>query len=177
MILDASGSNDFVGLEVDVAGGKIYWIDNTDLYWANLDGSGQSTLITSGLADPQGLGLDLVNGHLYIVDDPGGGGSDAIYRVDLDGGNFQTILTNPAGNTIVDVAVDGDAGMIYFSVEGSSAGDGQIYRHDLATSVSVLLIDNESGPQSISMDYRRGQDLLGRRWDKWSGPACEPRGR
>lgn len=58
-LLSSSGS--LRGLDVDPAGGKLYFTSSLDdaVRRANLDGSGVEDLITSGLDTPLGLALDL----------------------------------------------------------------------------------------------------------------------
>jgi sugar lactone lactonase YvrE len=108
--LDGSGVETLLGsvaepqeIELDVAGGKMYFVDSTigELARANLDGSGLETLVT-GLNLGAGLALDLVNSKMYWTELFGG----AIRRADLDGTNIETVLSglsSPRYLTLADV--------------------------------------------------------------------------
>ena len=111
--VDTDGSN-FQGLvtrsdggigevEVDETAGKVYWLDSegigdsTAIKRANLDGSGQETLLMVGGSQantPRGLALDTERGHLYWTESPFCGDSTAgrIRRAELDGSNPETVL-------------------------------------------------------------------------------------
>lgn len=75
----------------------IYWTDYTggDIRRANLDGSGQTTLVR-GLSSPVDVALDLSAGKIYWTDQ----GSGDIRRANLDGTGQEILITglaNPAG--------------------------------------------------------------------------------
>ena len=114
--LDGTGATHLVAdggfardIEVDAAGGKIYWADATNpggsnqLYRANLDGSGREVLATttSGIA---GVALDLTAGKVYFGDVYG------LYRANLDGSGRQNL---ESGYMFNDVEVYG--GKVYWS--------------------------------------------------------------
>ncbi|MEM7048274.1 MAG: hypothetical protein AAF604_01385 [Acidobacteriota bacterium] len=85
------------GLDLDVAGGKLYWTDraNETISRADLDGSNPE-IILSSLDQPHDLAIDAGNGWIYWTegvgsdDDPNG----KIRRADLDGSNPQDVFTN-----------------------------------------------------------------------------------
>ena len=77
---------------IDSGGGKIYYSNQTagEIYRANLDGSGQETIVTSS-PQPRGLGEpDVVGGKLYYVDS----GNDLVRRANLDGTNVETLVSS-----------------------------------------------------------------------------------
>ena len=76
---------------MDAAGGKIYWTDRrTDrIQRADLDGSGVEDLVTAGLANPQGIVLDLTDRKMYWTD----WGTRKIQRADLDGTGVEDVVT------------------------------------------------------------------------------------
>jgi hypothetical protein len=121
-------------VEVDLAGGKIYWADATNpsgtfqVYRANLDGTGQEVIATvdSGVS---GIGLDADAGHIYI------GSIYRLYRANLDGSSLTQLLS---GYIFSDVEVVG--GSLYWSSIST------IQRADLdGANVQILV----SGQQSI----------------------------
>ena len=89
------------GIAVDPNNSKIYYAgrDSDKIYRANLDGTGETDLIT-GLNDPRGIALDLIGGKIYWCD----AGTDKIHRANVSDGSGQedivTGLSDPEGITI-----------------------------------------------------------------------------
>ncbi len=90
-------------LALDVAGGKIYWIEQTSerrgkLRRANLDGTNVQ-LVKDLTSMPHGIALDTMNGKIYLTNSWG-----KVQRLNLDGSNFQsnfiTDLQSPTGITV-----------------------------------------------------------------------------
>ena len=84
------GLDDPHGIALDVAGGKMYWTDDSAdrIQRANLDGSNIENLITHGLNDPYGIALDVAGGKMYWADE----GANKIQRANLDGSNVETLV-------------------------------------------------------------------------------------
>jgi hypothetical protein len=82
------GVNTF-GLELDVAGSKMYWTNNNEgqLWRANIDGASPE-LLASGLDNPLGLALDLFNGKIYYAEHHAG----IIKTANLDGTDITDFL-------------------------------------------------------------------------------------
>ena len=76
-------------LEVDLAGGKIYWSDsanNFSVQRADLDGSNIQTLVSNIPASGgTQLALDTLNGKLYYLSADGVGSNRFLNRMNLDG--------------------------------------------------------------------------------------------
>ena len=101
---DGTGSEVLVSINgpkdiaLDVAGGKMYYVvlnlSTPELWRADLDGSNQQLLHSSGTTLFLGVALDLVNGHVYWTESAGG-----IERSDLDGSNLTFVGTanSPGG--------------------------------------------------------------------------------
>ena len=153
----ASGLGSPTGLEIDLEGGKLYWIESTtnSLHSSNLDGSGAVALNTTDLVNPTGLGIDTVNGHLYVADD-GDGADDAIRRFNLDGSGFTTLVSNLDG-IIGDVAIDVVAERAYFTVDGGGSFDGKIQWVSLSGGAVTTLKSGLVGPQSLVIDQPAGR--------------------
>lgn len=95
------------GLALDVGAGKMYMSRRSppgvigpftyDIISANLDGSGVTPIVSTGLTDPRGVALDLAAHKGYVADL----GAGAVYRFNLDGtGALQTVasgLNQPLG--------------------------------------------------------------------------------
>jgi DNA-binding beta-propeller fold protein YncE len=135
------------GVALDVAGGKIYWTDQSgNIYRANLeDGSGVESLVsTSG---PYGIALDLDGGKMYWTDtDP-----DRVARANLDGSNVETLATNLNRDT--QIALDPDEGKVYWGDWHFSEG-GRIWRANLDGSNVEELLNVGTGytPYGIALD-------------------------
>ena len=101
--LDGSNIEDLVtgfiprGLALDVAGGKMYWMDYSSVDYssstirrANLDGSNIEDLVVTGLDSPhEDLALDVAGGKMYWTDYSSG----TIRRANLDGSNIEDLIT------------------------------------------------------------------------------------
>jgi len=111
---------------VDAAAGKLYWADvnNFVIGQANLDGSDQISIISSGLEFPSALLLDPAAGNLYWGDQS----SNFIYRAGLDGSNPIEFITSSTFHR--GLALDAQAGRIYWSTS-PTATSGAILNADL----------------------------------------------
>jgi hypothetical protein len=98
----------------------MYWTDyfGNDIRRANLDGTGQKTLVT-GLSTPVGIALDFSAGLMYWAERGG-----FIRRANLDGSG-QQILVQQAGDA-VGIALVLSAGLMYWG-----DGTGSIQRANL----------------------------------------------
>jgi hypothetical protein len=101
---------------------KIYWVENSQIFSVNLDGSGPISTVISETGKTIGaIYLDKINDYIYwtITSAPPG-----LYRADLDGSNKTTILNSMDGT---DLIVDPSNEMLYYC---NSTG---IYQVDLTT--------------------------------------------
>jgi sugar lactone lactonase YvrE len=126
----------------------IYWGDSVagDIRRANLDGTGQITLVT-GLAHPFGPTLDLASGQMYWGDLYSG----EIRRATLDGTGQRVVLTGLAGAGAP--ALDLASGQMYWNDNGG----GDIRRANLDGSGQTTLIRGLNGPQSLTLDLAGGK--------------------
>jgi len=122
-----------VGLGLDVAKGKIYWIDQSKkrIERANLDGSDREILLTTDINLPYTLKLDLENRKMYWSDE----GSQKILRANLDGTDVETVVME---GVILprDLAIDPGGDQLYWA----DAGFHKIYRSTL-DGAQVKVID------------------------------------
>lgn len=106
--LDGTGLTDIVtgqgspfGVDVDLENNKVYWTGFSFVRRANLDGSNVETVLTTGLTNPLGIGVDPGGDKFYLADSS----QDAIIRADLDGANSSQILSalnQPRGLAILE---------------------------------------------------------------------------
>jgi hypothetical protein len=131
------------------SGDFIYWIDfsSGDIRRANLDGSGQQTLVT-GLFEPIGIALDLGAGKMYWTDY----GTNDIRRANLDGSGQQTLVTGLSGPE--GIALDLAAGQMYWT---DYQNPGDIRRANLDGSGQQTLVTGLNYPNSVALDLGSGQ--------------------
>jgi hypothetical protein len=130
----------------------IYWSDygSGDIRRANLDGSGQTTLVT-GLNVPSQVALDLAAGQMYW----GNIGGGDIRRANLDGSGQTTLISGlpqPAG-----LALDLVAGHMYWSSDNFGGIPEYIARANLDGTGQTTLISGLSLPRGPALDISAGK--------------------
>jgi DNA-binding beta-propeller fold protein YncE len=142
-VMDADGSNEITlvegadviepdGLEVDVAGGKMYWTDmgiggaadkspganDGRIMRADLDGKNIETLVPLGVTTtPKQLALDVPGGKIYWCDRGDVGEwrvNPKVMRSNLDGSSVETIISADVRSP-VGIALDTPNGKLYFT--------------------------------------------------------------
>ena len=135
------------GLAMDVAGGKLYWTEQTGnttgrIRRANLNGRNVQ-LVKNLTSVPHDIALDAVNGKIYVTNAWG-----KVQRLDVDGSNFQpnliTGLERPSG-----LALDVSGGKVYWTemsgrirranLDGSNVED---VATGLGTPINIAIFDN-----------------------------------
>ena len=145
----ASGARNANSIAVDMAGGKVYWTQQTGanagrVQRANLSGSNVE-LVRALNNLPQGIAVDASNGKLYVTNARG-----KIQRMNLDGRNYEPDfiinLDSPRG-----IAVDAAGGKVYWT-EQTGENTGRLQRADLDGSnvESVRTLNNV--PYGIAVD-------------------------
>ena len=141
----------FDGIALDVAAGKMYWVDrDTDkIQRANLDGTEVEDLVTTGLSSPHGIALDVVAGKMYWSDL----GTNKIQRANLDGSAvvdlIATGLSSPDG-----IALDVAAGKMYWVDRGTD----KIQRANMdGSAVQDLIATGLDGLSGIALDVAAGK--------------------
>ena len=126
-------------LVVDPDSPPIYWTDyGTDkIQRVNLDGSNVQDLITSGLASPTGVALDVAGGKMYWVDI----GTGKIQRANLDGTNVEDIGAGSVSSIALDVA----GGKIYWTTRTTTRITVSIIGRTTRTTVSTIRRANLDG--------------------------------
>ena len=84
-------------VQIDVDGGKMYWLDQSArlIQRANLDGTGLEDLVSepTDLNSPSGLALDLVNDKMYWIEAYESSPGDALMRANLDGTGVEELAS------------------------------------------------------------------------------------
>jgi len=180
------------GLAVDAQAGHLYWTNmgnpkanDGSIFRSDLDGRNLTTIIApGGTFTPKQLQIDKANGKLYWSDREG----MRVMRANLDGSLIETLIDTSAGEArpgadarkwCVGVAVDADAGKLYWSQKGGdNAGEGRILRANLEiprgqtpgdrTDIELLY---DSLPEPIDLDLDLESRML-----YWTDRGDPPRG-
>ena len=166
------------GVAVDTEAGHIYWtnmgrpsVDDGSIERVDLDGSNRTTIVPSGSTyTPKQLHFDATGRKLYWGDREG----MRVMRCDLDGSDIETLVQTGAGDDdrsdetkwCVGVAVDHDAGHLYWTQKGpSDAGLGKLLRAgiDLPAGESAdrrsdihVLYEDLPEPVDLEIDHTAG---------------------
>ena len=141
--------------------GRMYWTDwEVDkIQRANLDGSRVEELVTTGLAFPCGLALDVAGGKMYWAD----AGTQKIQRANLDGSRVEDLVTSETFEPI-DVALDVVGGKMYWTATDYAwtASDyaltwGAILRANLDGSQIEEVLTTAGIPEGIALDLVAGK--------------------
>lgn len=132
-------SGDFA---LDQTNGHVYWTNSSgQLRRAGLDGSNPQTLAT-GLASISAVEVDPVHQKLFWLKYSGNG--TAIYMSDLMGGNATYLTDIDPRWKVTDLAVDSQAGHLYWSETGMSVNE-RVRRMGLAPGTPTVLVNAELG--------------------------------
>ena len=137
---------------------RIYWTGgDIPLQRANVDGSNIENLVSSTVAFPVGIALDVGEGKIYWADM--GRGAGKIQRANLDGSNIETIVSEL--NNPVDIALDVEKGKVYWTEEGT----GRIQRANLdGSNIETLITGLEArSTGDIALDGDGGKIY----WTDW----------
>ena len=100
-------------VELDLAGGKIYWTVAgavpTEVFRANLDGSGVELILSRNTTNFEGLAIDHTSGKLFYAV------GDIIGVSNLDGTGQTVLKTLPTGSSPHDVEIDTAAMKLYWN--------------------------------------------------------------
>ena len=180
------------GIVVDTGAGHIYWTNmgipsanDGTIMRADLDGKNVKTIVPEGSTHtPKQLQLDKKNGRLYWSDREG----MRVMRANLDGSDIETLVDTSQGDPrpgadaskwCVGIAVDADAGKLYWSQKGDdNAGEGSILRASLdiprgqtpVDRTDIELLYNKL-PEPIDLDLDLGNRRL-----YWTDRGDPPRG-
>ncbi len=138
-------------IAVDLAAGSVYWTDvnNYVIRRANLDGSGQEDLVTSGLQWPRALVLDTAAGKMYWGDQL----AEQVDSANLDGSNVTQVVSTAfhAG-----LALDGTHGKLYWTTSIDML-NGNIMCCDLNGSNVQTIVTQHDKPAYLAIDVDGGK--------------------
>jgi low-density lipoprotein receptor class B len=136
------------GIAIDEINGHIYYSDDggNKIVRMDMDGSNSVDLVTTNVATPAGIELDVGGGKMYWTDT--GSTVDQIKRADLDGSNVETIVTLSSENAY-GIALDLVNGHIYWT---QTTVD-KIVRADLdGGNITDIITSGLSNPYGIVLD-------------------------
>jgi hypothetical protein len=116
-----------IGVAIDAGANQLYWCHGSFnagvIRRANLDGSGQVTLVT-GLKNARGLALDVAGGKMYWSNSPAAGNAGGlIERANLDGTGREVVYAitpyDPSFSKIGRPTVDSVNGWVWFGADNS----------------------------------------------------------
>jgi len=128
---------------LDLSGGRVFSM--------NPDGSDSKTLVT-GCRMPDGIAVDLKNGHIYWTDMGVPNRNDGkIERADLDGGNRVTIIPEGVTFTPKQIHLDSKSRKLYWSDREGM----RVMRSNLDGSQVETLVDASQGDTRPGTDSRK----------------------
>jgi len=167
--------NEAQDLALDIAGGKVYWIDpqilsgiTGGLGRANLDGTGVETILViergvGSLEDgAPSITLDLPNGHVYWYN----AGSKEFSRANLDGSAPESLFTE--SELVVEIEVDPVGGKIYWTnrdlhqvVRANFDGTGRETVLSFPGLLSEMCVASLQVTEGLGLDLAGGKLLVG----------------
>jgi len=127
------------GIDIDEANGYVYFThtDNDQIYRMNLDGSDLTSIYggSGNIEYASALQLDIANGHIYFGEWLSSQ-TDGLFRVDLDGTNEITIISN---TQVRQLKTDLTNGHHYYTEHPS----GDVYRCNLDGSDNVPFLTGQ----------------------------------
>ena len=139
----------FLGAASQARSDFMYWTDAKGIERANLDGTGQTTLV-KGAGGNFGIALDLAAGEMYWTRM----GDGTILRANLDGTGQTPLVTGlhgPAG-----IALDVAGGKMYWTSFPSN-GTGDIRQANLDGSGQTTIITGLPASRGIALDVAGGK--------------------
>jgi len=128
---------------------KIYWTEQISLpkiKRANIDGSNVEDIVSTGLARPSGIEVDMTNGKIYWSDIS----LNKILKADLDGSNVEDVISGISNP--IEIALDISGGKVYWS-SGFT-----VHRADLDGNNEETIADmGNSNPNGIDLDLTNGK--------------------
>ena len=137
---------------------QIYWTDEETgkIQRANLDGTNIQDIVTTGLASPSGIALDVAGGKMYWGD----GVAGKIQRANLDGTNIQDIVTMGFLESPYGIALDAAGGKIYWT----NWFAGKIQRANLnGSNIEDIVTEDLEFLEGIALDAAGGKIY----WTSW----------
>jgi low density lipoprotein receptor-related protein 5/6 len=132
------------GIALDVPANKMYWTEYAGrIRRANLDGSGEESLVVEENTRPRSIALDLKRGKMYWTDN----GKNSIRRANLDGTGVEDLVTGLSYPTAIALDVVGE--MIYWIDDAAD----RIQRANLnGSDVEDIKVSDLAAPYGLAVD-------------------------
>ena len=152
--LISKGAESITSIALDIAGGKIYWVNHRGpIQRADLNGNNVENLTSEGVTS---IALDIAGGKIYWVNRKG-----PIQRANLDGNNVEN-LTNRL-NKLTSIALDIAGGKMYWVNRDKN----KIQRANLdGSNIEDLTTERLRNPIAIALDIAGGKIY----WVNRAGP-------
>ncbi|MCB9849579.1 MAG: hypothetical protein H6817_02620 [Phycisphaerales bacterium] len=127
----------------------MFWASDAaedNVFRANLDGSGMTSIASNGLVAPKAVAIDPIGRRVYWSDL----GTSRIQSADLDGTNVQDVVTLVP--IVDDLAIDASAGKLYWSGPNNS-----IFRADLDGANAAAVVTGLPNPNAVAVDTLHGK--------------------
>lgn len=163
LCFNISSSHKVGRLQVDIAGGKVYWSGrtagvNAEILRADLNGSNEEVIAADGTHEVcEQLDLDLVNGKVYWSNST----ANIVRRCDFDGSNQETIVTSAVN--VWGCAVDGTNGKVYYT-EGTPKN---VKRANLDGTSQEVIWEGSTFPAYLYLSSGAGAAGRKTRWGPW----------
>jgi DNA-binding beta-propeller fold protein YncE len=154
-----------LSLAVDLVGNRIYWSESDTglIRRANLDGSNAQTIGSTGYpgdSHAQHIAVDFGGGKVYWAewceDGPTRPCEPRLMRANLDGSAPEAIWIG-LGYFLVGVALDTEAGKVYWTTQSTGIAPDVIFRANLNGSnvQQVLALAEGTEPRAIALDHEQ----------------------
>jgi hypothetical protein len=135
---------------------------NFGVLQGNLDGTDMVNLAgLEGYSDVGAMAIDALHGTMYLARTD----TAEVYRANLDGSDITGITPHGLGLTCAGVAVDPQAGYVYWSVNNAIDATGELQRANLDGSGMTTLVSGLPSPEGIALDDAKGKMY----WVDWFG--------
>ncbi|MDC0936597.1 hypothetical protein OAS39_09935 [Pirellulales bacterium] len=135
------------GIEVDPINEHIYWVDDTMVRRANLDGTNVEPLDSALRQNDGDVAIDSVEGKVYWTDLR----DSNIRRSNLDGSNPENWLPTDVGAQ--GIVVDSESGKVYWA----NFFTNEIERANADGTDREAIVTGQSNPRSIALDSENGR--------------------
>ena len=151
----AVGDREIKAMAVDPLEEHIYWVTESQLIRAHLDGTGVDTVLTEILFfHPTDIAIDPIAEKVYAV----GSSRSVIRTINFDATDVQDVVSRP-GSAILDITLDVTSGHLYWLEEKDDLYE--VYRSNLDGTDGTSLLTDEEKLLGVGVDAAEELLVLG----------------